>query len=109
MGDSSIDLTHNFQLTISSIIQDLVNATLLNTAYRSVIQERAPALQDQVDALLASDRYAVAKIQCNDARASAVRAVADRDIPAIVGAIGEAQGIANQANNQQIENPRNPK
>jgi len=42
-------------------------------------------------------------------RKSAIQAVADRDIPAIVGAIGEAQGIASQAANQQVESPGNPK
>ncbi len=108
MSDSA-DSTKYLQLTLSGIIQDIANSALLNSAYRSVVLQHFPELQAHVDALLEADHFVAAKIRCDELRKEAVQAAAGQDIPAIVGVIGEVQGIASQAGNQQIENPRNPK
>lgn len=109
MDDSIEDPVKNLQLVLSGIIQDFVRASLLDSAYRSVVLQHSPELLPHVDALLTADHFVAAKLRCDELRKVAVQAVADQDIPAIVGAIGEAQGIASQAGNQQVGNPGNPK
>jgi hypothetical protein len=106
---NSADSIKDLQLTLSGIIQDIARVALLNSAYRSVVLQHSPELQPHVDALLTADHFVAAKIRCDELRKVAVQAVLHQDLPLIVGAIGEVQGTASRAANQQVESPGNPK
>lgn len=72
MDDSIEDPVKNLQLVLSDIIQELVRASLLNSAYRSVVLQRSPELQPHVDALLTADHFVAAKLLCDELRKSAI-------------------------------------
>ncbi len=82
------------QFLVSSVIQEIQEMVLRIEAYTTVVRENAPELEKKM--LEAEGRLRTSSLQSTytSLRRRATQAVADDDLGALAGALGEVTGIA---------------